>query len=586
MKKILLTLLLFWPALALAQSAPNFYQNFVPSAAQSQSYFAGKMDYPNHSPVSLSTVTGTLPLANGGLGGSQAAATAGQVPVFPGTGGAAVPTNVLGGVINPMLPPYNAKCDGSTDDSAAFQSALNAIGASSIGALFIPPTGVGCVIGTTLSSSHGRLFIYGAGGGSKLIITASGGGINFTGSCGLTYEEVYMQDFSFVSDNAGNPAFAVELNGVAAYGLFDVSIDASIAGRFVKGVSLLGAQQGYVKGGYDEGSETGIYLNDCGSSIGSNGVDISSRTFVSSVAAVDIEGHSSDVWVRNNHITSSATGIIANASTAPGVSYIEKVHLEVNTTYGIDIQSGVVIASGINDYNTNSVKVHSGAQLQIHSGQFNGTIVYDAGSYGVIANNYLDGPATINATAGNVLQYGNFGNGNPTIPTYWQNNISVGAPNDLTSSAADITVNGTSGAPGAYVNINAYSGAFGQARFYVSGSYVGGTIYSASYGSAVTNNLPYQISFNGGATFPVVFGTGGQLTTADYLSTAVAVFNTSNAPSLTSCGTTTPSVSAGSSNQGGQFTTGGTTGTACTVTFANAYPNYAFCTISNAFSTC
>lgn len=33
-----------------------------------------------------------ISLANGGLGGSQAAATAGQVPVFPGGGGAAVPT--------------------------------------------------------------------------------------------------------------------------------------------------------------------------------------------------------------------------------------------------------------------------------------------------------------------------------------------------------------------------------------------------------------------------------------------------------------------------------------------------------------
>src|ERR1035437_7194823 len=35
--------------------------------------------------------TGTLSLARGGLGGSQSAATAGQVPVYPGSGGAAGP---------------------------------------------------------------------------------------------------------------------------------------------------------------------------------------------------------------------------------------------------------------------------------------------------------------------------------------------------------------------------------------------------------------------------------------------------------------------------------------------------------------
>jgi len=37
-------------------------------------------------------VSGTLPLANGGLGGDQSAATANQIPVFPGSGGASAPT--------------------------------------------------------------------------------------------------------------------------------------------------------------------------------------------------------------------------------------------------------------------------------------------------------------------------------------------------------------------------------------------------------------------------------------------------------------------------------------------------------------
>ena len=48
------------------------------------------------SPPCLANVPLPLNLASGGLGGSQSAATANQIPVFPGSGGAAVPTNVGG----------------------------------------------------------------------------------------------------------------------------------------------------------------------------------------------------------------------------------------------------------------------------------------------------------------------------------------------------------------------------------------------------------------------------------------------------------------------------------------------------------
>ena len=48
MKRILIAFLLLWPGAALAQSAPNFYQGFMPSAGQWISYFAGKWDYPGY----------------------------------------------------------------------------------------------------------------------------------------------------------------------------------------------------------------------------------------------------------------------------------------------------------------------------------------------------------------------------------------------------------------------------------------------------------------------------------------------------------------------------------------------------------
>lgn len=43
-----------------------------------------------------------VPLANGGMGGSQAASTANQVPVFPGSSGAAVPTTITPAIIGSL----------------------------------------------------------------------------------------------------------------------------------------------------------------------------------------------------------------------------------------------------------------------------------------------------------------------------------------------------------------------------------------------------------------------------------------------------------------------------------------------------
>jgi hypothetical protein len=51
-------------------------------------------------------------------------------------------------------------------------------------------------------------------------------------------------------------------------------------------------------------------------------------------------------------------------------------------------------------------------------------------------------------------------------------------------------------------------------------------------------------------------------------------------PSISSCGTGTPTVTAGSNNIGGQFTMGTGTPTACTILFAHAYPNVGFCTVT------
>jgi len=61
-----------------------------------------------------------------------------------------------------------------------------------------------------------------------------------------------------------------------------------------------------------------------------------------------------------------------------------------------------------------------------------------------------------------------------------------------------------------------------------------------------------------------------------------AFLNSSAVPTISSCGTSPPVATVGSNNNSGQFTLGTGSPTACTVTFANAFPNYAYCTLTPA----
>jgi len=62
-----------------------------------------------------------------------------------------------GGYINPKNPPYNAACDGVTDDTVAIQNAGNAAIAAGL-ALFIPPSTGGCIISQNASNNWSLKF--------------------------------------------------------------------------------------------------------------------------------------------------------------------------------------------------------------------------------------------------------------------------------------------------------------------------------------------------------------------------------------------------------------------------------------------
>jgi hypothetical protein len=77
-------------------------------------------------------------------------------------------------------------------------------------------------------------------------------------------------------------------------------------------------------------------------------------------------------------------------------------------------------------------------------------------------------------------------------------------------------------------------------------------------------------------------------TTATTLGFALTVPNplsvSAGLPTISTCGTSPPAASAGSSNSAGRFTLGTGTPTACTVTFATAWATQAYCTVTPASS--
>lgn len=64
----------------------------------------------------------------------------------------------------------------------------------------------------------------------------------------------------------------------------------------------------------------------------------------------------------------------------------------------------------------------------------------------------------------------------------------------------------------------------------------------------------------------------------------VPVEGVASLPTISSCGTSPPAAAAGSTSNGGQFTLGTGSPSACTITFAQAFSNYAYCTATPASS--
>lgn len=465
-------------------------------------------------------------------------------------------------LVNPI--DFGAVCDGTTDDTVAFQSALNSIISDTKrpSALIIPGE---CKVGHLIynAAKQGGLSIFGFGPTSELLLTDPLGGLTVVGTCGMTAERVFFQNFSMRAAAAKEIKFGFDLEGVAVFGFDNVSFDRGSADIDI-GILGKGAQQGYIRGGYSYDTHTDVFLDDCVGNVGrvsSNGVDYGGgRTSESSTAAVDIEGGASDVWIRGLHHTLGLHSIIVNQTTGVGGSgpeYISDVHFEADKGAALKIMSGKVFGSEINDYDKYFAEISPNSFLSLTNSLINGSVKFYSGSSGTLSNNLLNSAVT-NKAGDRLTSINNFGNGAPHSDIFYRQGASFNSnkqtPGDIVSFRANPSISGSWGIS-------------------VSGAGAGRDTYLRLNdvlltGSTNTGSLRIKSSFDAGDWMSV---TPEGVRAQHFLAEVGAK------PSIRSCG---PSATVTGSDVAGMFTTGEGNPKSCQLRFYRRYDVAAYCTVT------
>jgi hypothetical protein len=606
MKRALLILaLLLAPSMAWAQCTGVFPANTVcgnstgvstTPKAISASILSGGLNV-NTTPIANGTNTYLLynnsgilgneqfvPLANGGLGASQAAATANSVSVFPGAGGAAVPTsattwfdnaycNTVGYIIvrltgawtcSPMTPApvtwWGAKCDNSTNDTTNINTAIAS------GAMWIVIPGI-CRV-TTLTAPPANIHISGNSPfASRIRTTSAAGDILSITNPGITIDHLgfdstvtrtggayvhgsnthYFTMLNFYMTSVGSAGIGLQLTAMGSPG------DSTCA-QPCSGYSI---HVGRIEGTAAVTGGTGIILDGTGTN-GSTG------------SLID------DVFITGSGTSTQLTrGIEVTSAGDITLSHIETEY----AGYGLDIipnnqevEALYVHHSFFDSNNGDGVRV-----------QCNGSTlgVYQLGiSDSWLTTNQGEGLALITSGAGCGIQQVDL------IGDTFANNHQDGVYIDDTGVNNVHIIGGAMSGNGAFSGSACGFHALSNVSHFsivgttigAAGIFPGNSLYGVCLGTGNNYFTISDVDASGSNTGgPIVFGgvTGGQA----HISNLVGYHDTGT--NLTSCGTGS---SLAGSDYGGVVTVGSGT-TSCNVVFGATWISNPACTWTNLTTT-
>jgi hypothetical protein len=286
--------------------------------------------------------------------------------------------------------------------------------------------------------------------------------------------------------------------------------------------------------------------------------------------AILIGTGSGNIWDRGISFQNNyGTGIDFTQATisgpALGLAASQKIALDATAPSGVETFARYLNYNGANlAYHTASGDVFTVSDTG--AGTFAGAVqALSVGTSGTpIANGYFT-----SLTLGSV----------PTLPSQTANtflaspNGSSGAPTMRAIVAADLpaTLTPTAVTSGGNLALNAASSStltFG----------IGGTTYWNISSGAGADLRPLADNARNLGSASLRLASIHAMNQLAYISVQVQAA----VPTISTCGTSPPAATAGSSNNGGQFTLGTGATAACTVTFATAFPNTAFCTVTPA----
>lgn len=289
---------------------------------------------------------------------------------------------------------YGATGNGTTDDTSALQSALNAAAGA---ALYLPSGRYKVTSPLTYNvDTQGTISIFGEGFSSVLLISGAASALVISGTAGVSTPMLSMHDFKI--ECAGSATTGLTLDGIAGYYIENVSVIGLSIGY---GILLSRTQQGELSGGFIR-TAIGVGLIGEPSGIASNGCDLHGVSFNCGSKSIEIKDVD-DAFIHSNHMTSAPIGIDVQTSTVTnGYISIFSNHFESHSTGAIVLSAARSVAK-IRDNSfyaaVGGVDVHiaGGTGDTIDSCLCDGTITIDSGAaetrisncllYGTVTNN-------------------------------------------------------------------------------------------------------------------------------------------------------------------------------------------------------